>query len=116
MTLVRTVWEAGKTVVKTCWDFCLTGWTWLVALILLAVTAVTALLSSVLDLLTTTLSQLAEITVPNSNVSQNVGDWLSVANTFAPVQEGFGLLIVLSTLWIAMLIYRFVKSWIPTVN
>jgi hypothetical protein len=116
MSLIGTVWEAGKTIVKTCWDFCLTGWTFFVALILVVVTAVTTLITSVLDLLTTLLSKLAAITVPNSNVSQSVGDWLSVANTFAPVQEGFGLLIVVSTLWVAMLIYRFIKSWIPTVS
>jgi phage-related protein len=112
--IIGTVWNAFKALIKVIWDFCMMGWTWLVGLIMVAVTAVSALLQSVMDIFTTLVEKLAAITIPNSQVSQSVDDWLTVANTFAPVQEAFGLAVVLSTLWVAMLGYRFLKSLIPT--
>ncbi len=96
------------------WTFMTTAWVWVVGLVTIIVGSVTTLLTSVYNIFATMMTKLTEITTPNSNVSQSVGDMLSVANTFAPVQEGFGILVLLCGLWVIMLTYRFIKSLIPT--
>ena len=51
---------------------------------------------------------------------ENVGDdiifIMSIGNTFFPLEEMFVMLITQSLLWLSMITYRFIKSWIPTVN
>jgi phage-related protein len=107
-------WEAAKLFFSTIFGWCKTGWTWLVALIWVCITAVIDLVTSVTTMITDMLTKLTELTTPNSNISQNVGDWLQVANTFAPVNEFFGILVILSALWVVGTTYRTIKSFIPT--
>ena len=51
-----------------------------------------------------------------SNLSDNILEIFAIANTFFPLEELFVMLITLSILWVGMLTYRFIKSWIPAVN
>lgn len=51
-----------------------------------------------------------------TNVSADIIHILSIGNTFFPLEEMFVMLITLSILWLSMIMYRFIKSWIPTVN
>jgi len=51
-----------------------------------------------------------------SEVSADILYILSIGNTFFPLEEMFVMLITLSILWLSMITYRFIKSWIPTVN
>jgi len=51
-----------------------------------------------------------------SDVSADILYILSIGNTFFPLEEMFVMLITLSILWLSMITYRFIKSWIPTVN
>lgn len=115
MALVSTIWDGGKSILKTTWDFMLRGWGWWVGLFWVFVSATVTLISSVKAGIDILIVKLGEIVLPVSNVVQSVGDWLSIANTFAPITEGFVVLVGLSTLWLTMLLYRFIKSWIPTV-
>ncbi len=50
------------------------------------------------------------------NVSDEIIHVMSIGNTFFPLEEMFVMLITLSILWLTMMTYRFIKSWIPTVN
>jgi hypothetical protein len=113
--LLRTIWEGFKSVLKICWDFGVKGWTWIVGIIWMFVMGVSTFITAITDMVTTLISKLAGLVLPSSNVVQNVSDWLSVGNTFAPVVEGFVVLTALSVLWASCLVYRFIKSWIPTV-
>jgi len=51
-----------------------------------------------------------------SAVSEDILYIMSIGNTFFPLEEMFVMLITLSILWLSMITYRFIKSWIPTVN
>lgn len=51
-----------------------------------------------------------------SDVSDDIIHIMSIGNTFFPLAEMFVMLITLSILWLSMITYRFIKSWIPTVN
>jgi hypothetical protein len=111
------MWLVWKDVIlNPMWSFITTAWVWLSGLVIFLVGAVTTLLNSVYSLFGTLLTKITQITTPQSNVSQTVGDWLSVANTFAPIQEGFGLLVLLCGLWIVCLSYRTLKSWVPSLS
>ncbi len=114
--IIGTVWAAFKRLIHAMWHFAMQGWTWLVGLVVILVTAVSSLVNSVLGLFQLLIEKLAAITAPQSTITQSVGDWLTIANTIAPVQEAFGSAVLLSTLWAAMLVYRFIKSWVPTVS
>lgn len=46
----------------------------------------------------------------------SVLDALECLNYISPVEEGLGLLLVLAALWGAGLLYRFIKSLIPTLS
>jgi hypothetical protein len=113
--LLGTIWEGFKTVLKTCWDFGIKGWSWLVGLIWMVIMAASTFIGAVTDMITTMISKITSWVLPSGNVVQNVSDWLSIGNTFAPVTEGFVVITALSVLWASCLVYRFIKSWIPTV-
>lgn len=46
----------------------------------------------------------------------NAGTMLGIANYFVPLDMMFYCTSILLTLWLASVSYRFIKSWIPTVN
>jgi hypothetical protein len=114
--VVVLVWVAFKALLKVIWDYCKTGWTWLVGLIWILVVAIIDVINTINDMVTTLLAKLAAIVVPSPTVLTSVSDWFNVINTFFPLVEMFVILAGLSTLWIIALYYRFTKSWLPTVN
>jgi len=50
------------------------------------------------------------------NATGSFSEYLAMANAWVPVDLFFQLLTAYSTFWLALLIYRTVKSWIPTVS
>jgi hypothetical protein len=114
--ILGTIWNAWKALLKTMWDFALQGWTWIVGIIMVCITAISALVDSVMEICTTMAEKFTAVVAPNSDASQSVGDWLTIANGFAPVQEAFGIIVALSALWVLMLTYRLIKSFIPTLS
>ncbi len=114
--LLRTIWEGFKSVLKICWDFGVKGWTWIVGIIWMFVMGVSTFITAVTDMVTTLISKMASWVMPSANVVQNVSDWLSIANTFAPITEGFVALSAMSVLWASCLVYRFIKSWVPALS
>jgi hypothetical protein len=114
--LLRTIWEGFKTVLKTTWDFGVKGWSWIIGIIWMFVMGVSTFVGAVTDMVTTMISKITSWVLPSTSVVQNVSDWLSIANTFAPITEGFVVLSALSVLWASGLVYRFLKSWVPTLS
>jgi hypothetical protein len=114
--LLRTIWEGFKTVLKTTWDFGVKGWSWIVGIIWMFVMGVSTFVGAVTDMVTTMISKITSWVLPSASVVQNVSDWLSIANTFAPITEGFVVLSALSVLWASGLVYRFLKSWVPALS
>jgi len=51
-----------------------------------------------------------------SAVNEDILHIMKIGNTFFPLEEMFVMLITLSILWLSMITYRFIKSWIPTLN
>jgi len=51
---------------------------------------------------------------PGSPDFSAVADILTGINTFIPLNEIFALLVLLGGTWILAVVYRLVKSWIPT--
>jgi len=45
-----------------------------------------------------------------------INGWLNAGNYFLPISEGAAILVGLFGLWVAVWVYRLVKSWIPTVS
>ena len=43
-------------------------------------------------------------------------DYLAVANTIFPLTELFAYMVLITAFWLGAVIYRFIKSWIPTVS
>jgi hypothetical protein len=111
------LWEAVLAVFQTVWDWTKYGYVWLVGLVLAFVTVTQQVVVTVgqfVSDLATTLGSLTLSTSPGSTGA--FSDWLAVGNTIFPVQEGFTLMAALSVTWLACIVYRFIKSWIPTVN
>ena len=52
----------------------------------------------------------------NSLDASAFSSYLDVANTVFPLTELFAFTVVLVGLWMTASIYRFLKSWLPTVN
>ena len=62
-------------------------------------------------------SMMAAAVSPTGQCSTlNGGTMLGIANYFVPLDMMFYCTSILLTLWLAAVSYRFIKSWIPTVN
>lgn len=116
MTFLSGAWETMKATWKTLWDFMQRGWLWLTGIIWAFALAIANLVTWVKEQIQTLIDKLAEIVLPSADVQQSVGDFLEVMDIIVPIPEGFVVLSALCVLWLAMLVYRFIKSWIPTVN
>jgi len=116
MQFLARLWQGWKDVLGTLWDFALKGYTWLVGLFWIAVCAIVGLVDSVKVMIDGLIESLATLVMPDPHATQAVTHYLEVANTFFPVEEGFAILLGLCTVWGVALLYRFVKSWIPTLD
>ncbi len=111
------LWNGIKAIWQGTWNIITRGWTWAVGLIVIIVGCVTQVVNAFCDLLENVATSVAGLTAPNHTPDfSGVSEFLSVANHFFPVAEGFALLAVLSITWLVMLSYRLVKSWIPTLS
>jgi hypothetical protein len=110
------LWNATKTICQTLWTYVLNGWAWFVGLIAALLVIVTSAVHFVHEAVLNIITSLTAMVLPSANANISVGDWLTVANTIFPLSEGFVILVALSQLWVLAGLYRFYKSWIPTVN
>ena len=112
------LWSAFVSLVQGVWDFCKTGWTWIVALIVGFVSVThhvsTFVYNTAADLLTQ-VSGVALTSSPGAHVG-TAGDIIAIANTFFPVAEGFTLVVAYCLIVAAAYSYRLVKSWLPTLS
>jgi hypothetical protein len=114
--LLNSIWTALRSIIQGIWNIVLQGWTWAVGLIVVICTVVTDVVNTIASMLESLATALSSLTLPDSNVVGSVGDCLAVANYFFPVEEMFAGLVLISATWIIMLVYRVIKSWIPTLS
>lgn len=67
------------------------------------------------DMVTYTVGLLAAVAVPTQALPDIVG-FCSLANYVLPLTEIVAMFAMLSTLYVAAIVYRFAKSWIPTLS
>lgn len=67
-------------------------------------------------LITQAQSSMAAVTSMQGEGASASGGWLNVMAGFVPLQTCVNVLSFFALLWAAVLIYRFVKSWIPAVS
>ncbi len=94
----------------------------LIALITFALTYIKPLMDYVCSSLLILTTKVASLAVPSFSAAYISTGWdyaapyLAIANYVLPVQEAFVVCSAMSILWIVATSYRFIKSWIPTVN
>lgn len=110
-------WDVLWGIVQTGWDWAKSGWFWVIGVVLGFIAITDKVTMFIWQQLQTISSMIVGFSTSNGNLSSNGNvDALIVANTFFPVAELFTLLSALSLVMLAGLVYRFIKSWIPTVN
>jgi hypothetical protein len=109
------MWFLGyKGIFQSLWNFATAAWTWLVGLVIAVVMAVVHVVQWIGDLILDLLGRITSMALPSGNAVQSVGDWFQLANGFFPVTEGFVAIVFLSGIWLVCLVYRLIKSYIPT--
>src|SRR4051794_38664200 len=110
------LWFFNRQLLQNIYNLALKGWTWLVALIVVIMGCWKKLIDSIYMLFQQLIDALAGLVMPEHSVTQSVGDFFSVINHFFPLEEMFALMTLLSATWLIMLLYRTIKSWIPTLD
>jgi hypothetical protein len=117
LRFIDALWKTGLGIFQTFFDWLKFGYVWIVGLIL----AVLAIGGRVTEFMWAQL-QVAFDLIVNVGVSKHdlaqtaAGNLLDIANIFFPVAEIFTLLTALSATMLSMMVYRLIKSWIPSVN
>lgn len=75
-----------------------------------------AFLSPLFEGVTTAVEYAGEFLTYLAECLGPVSDYLAFANAWAPVDVFFQCVAAYSLLWLALTIYRTVKSWIPTLS
>jgi len=119
-TFLANIWDHSLTVIKEMWGVAalriLAGMTVISSLLYglyRAITAVYMLMSKAVALMTGLDANLNS--APDLHTS-SVGETLAFANHFLPLDELMLALILLATLYVACMSYRFLKSWLPTLS
>ena len=118
----ESLWTAFVTLTQTIWNYCQKGYFWVVGVMVafLAVThqVTTFIYTAILGGLNAAaqMSDALHNTHTMSAVAQHALTWLQIANTFFPVEEGFTLITTYSLVLTICIIYRLIKSWIPTLS
>ena len=117
---LEALWDAFVYVLQTTWNYVQAGYVWMIG----AVYAFILVSKEVGDFVGVLVVDISSATgalsvSPGNGVSgyitSPVGQALATANTFFPVQEVFVLLSAYTVVLLNMMLYRFIKSWIPTV-
>lgn len=114
MNFFADVWDGWKAIFQSVWSYIRGGYVWLVGIFLAVVAAVTGLITWITDALNHLTSLVGSIVMPSAEVSQSVGDLLSIANYVFPVSETFTITVAVCGLWLVMLTIRFAK-WVREV-
>jgi phage-related protein len=104
-TTFREIWQKFCNFGFTIWGVItmVAGWLWFVC---------TSLVDMVGDVATTIL----EVIIPGTAINQGIATYSSLANTFVPLSEAMAFLVGYLGLHLALMGYRLVKSWIPTLS
>jgi hypothetical protein len=100
-----------------------TVWLWVLSLLAILFAPVLWILDLIIEFQNLMITQLNSILTKVTGLMQAVwsavgalGYPLGLANAFIPVTEIFAALTFLFVLWVLGLLYRLIKSWIPTVS
>ena len=116
ISTIVNLFDAAIVVGQTLWDWLKTGYAWIIALIVVLLAIIQAIVDRAYEVLSTLVTSIANIIVPDGHVTTASQNILDTANTFFPVSEGFIMLIAFCALWAAAITYRLIKSWLPTLS
>lgn len=117
LTWLANVWKFTLGIFQTVWDYTRGGFTWFVGVFYAVILIGGKVTEFVFEQVATLIGMIANFSTSNHDLAGTVaGDSLRFANTFFPVAEGFSLLTALSVLMVMGIMYRFAKSWVPTLN
>jgi len=113
---LESMWDALIDTINGIWEYLKTGYTWVLGLLVGLTVWVKAIMDVVYDLLAQLVEAIGNLVVPDGHISGAPSSLLEVANTFSPIVEGFVILMALAALWAAAIVYRTIKSWLPTLS
>lgn len=110
-------WDVFLEVLQGSWDYIKQSWFWLVGVFYAFLLVTEQVVGFVWDSIVELFSLLSSLIIDDPNTIGLVdSDTLVIINTFFPLSEFFVLITSLSVVLMTGIAYRFVKSWIPTVN
>jgi len=114
------LWTAIKNIWQLVWNFIRQSWLWLVGVIVGFIAITDKMIDFVTDAITMAVEGYDAMQMPTGAnpeaVSGPLGGVFTIANTFFPLSEMVTLVSAMAVLMLAVMLYRFVKSWIPTVS
>ncbi|HEY3899619.1 MAG TPA: hypothetical protein VGM54_13445 [Chthoniobacter sp.] len=113
---LEALWGALIDAVQAAWDYAQTGYAWIVGLIVVFVGLLDTLVQDVYSMLQSAVDALAAIVAPSGSVTVPPSQYLSMVNTFFPLDMAITIAVSLVALWAACTSYRLIKSWLPTVS
>jgi hypothetical protein len=113
LNFLTALWKAAVKIVQSVWDFCKSGWSWIVATIVGFVSITHYVSTAVYELFQNIVNAAGAMGVRNGALPVGSGgNLMDTANTFFPVQEFFTLTSAYVLLVAAAYTYRLIKSWI----
>ncbi|MDD2710345.1 MAG: hypothetical protein PHV34_20380 [Verrucomicrobiae bacterium] len=97
------------------WDGLKTFFDKYAAFLAAVLSGIVAFVNAMTAALDEALTALADVVAPSINMP-GLPDVVGMVNYVFPLSELFAMLLVLASLWIAAIAYRFVKSWLPTLS
>jgi len=112
------LWDTVKAIWQGMWNFVKAYWKWGVGVVYAVVAIQDTILKFVHEQLTVLFDAMSTLTAGEGNLSSHnlVGDIFEIGNTFFPLNETVALAEAWSLIVLAGLLYRLIKSWIPTLS
>jgi hypothetical protein len=109
------LWKTGLGIFQTIWDWTKFAYVWIIGLVLAFLTIGGRVTDFVWSQVQVIFGIITGANMPNGNlVGSATGNLLNIANIFFPVAEMFTLMTALTVTMLSMMLYRLIKSWIPT--
>jgi hypothetical protein len=113
---LEALWGAFINAVQAAWNYVQAGYAWIVGLLVVVVGLADTVVQNVYTMLGAACDAIASIAAPSGTVTVPPSQYLTMVNTFFPLDMAITLALTLVALWVACTTYRLIKSWLPTVS